>query len=205
MLRIMQVEEIAGLLLLLPNLVEQQQRRSTDFAPQARAWLNSLEEVFAASRLYQTGSIAMLRSGLIAAEQGQVPTGLQFRGRPTRSRVLNAAASEALQRAVNVASTLIAENQPRLAEAERVAHQIVTAAVSRGLTTGRAEGVSNTEYLRMLWRKLMTSPDLENGVVHLEGLVGPYDALILIDRALAPYLEGGTSPGVQSVPTPSMA
>lgn len=203
MLRIMQAEEIAGLLLQLPDLVQQQQGRSTDFAPQARAWLNSLEEVFAASRLYQTGSIAMLRSGLVAAEQGQVPAGLQFRGRPTRSRVLNAVASEALQRATNVASTLIAENQPRLAEAERVAQQIVTATVSRGLTTDRAEGVSNTEYLRMLRRKLITSPDLENAVVHLEGLVGPHDALILIDRALPPYLEA-ISPGVQSVPTPSM-
>ena len=104
MLRIMQAEEIAGLLLLLPGLVQQQQGRSPDFAPQALAWLNSLETVLAASRLYQTGGIAMLRSGLVAAEHGQVPAGLQFRGRPTRSRILNAAASEALQRAANVAS-----------------------------------------------------------------------------------------------------
>src|SRR3989442_310387 len=181
MLRIMQVEEFADLLLLLPDLVQQQERRSTDFAPNAVAWLNSLEKVFAASRLYQAGSIAMLRSGLVAAEHGQVSAGLQFRGRPSRSRILNAVASQALQRAADMASTLIAENRPRLAEAERVAQQIVAAALSRGLITGRAEGVSNTQYLRTLRRNLVTSVDLESAVVHLEGLVGPYDALILFD------------------------
>jgi hypothetical protein len=186
MLRIMQAEEIASLLLLLPDLVRQQERRSADFLPRAGEWLNSLEGVFAASGLYQAGSIAMLRSGLVAVEQGQLPPGLQFRGRPTRSRVLNAVTSQALQRAADMASTLIAENQPRIAEAERVAQQIVAAGLSRGLIIGRAEGVNNTEYLRMLRRNFATSVDLENAVVHLEGLVGPYDALILIDRALAP-------------------
>ena len=144
----------------------------------------------------------MLRSGLVAAEQGQLPAGLQFRGHPTRSRVLHAVALQALQRAADTASTLIAENQPRLAEAERVAQQIVAAALSRGLITGRAEGVSNTQYLRMLRRNLVTGVDLESAVVHLEGLVGPYDALILIDRALAPHLDS-TSVGVQSVTCPS--
>ena len=80
-----------------------------EFVPNVGAWLNSLEGVFAASRFYQAGSIAMLRSGLIAAEQGHLPAGLQFRGRPTRSRVLNAVAWQALQRAADMTSTLIAE------------------------------------------------------------------------------------------------
>ena len=202
MLRIVHIEEIEGLLLLLPTLVQQQERRSTDFAPNACAWLNSLEKVFAANRLYQAGYIATLRSGLVAVEQGQVPAGLEFRGRPTRSRVLNAVASQALQRAAEVASTLIAENQPRLTEAERIAHQIVSAALSRGLITAREEGVSNTEYLRMLRHSLGTSSDLENAFVHLEGLVGPHDAFILFDRALAPYFDVA-SLAVQSRTLPS--
>lgn len=189
MLRIMHVEEIADLLLLLPDLVQQQERRSTDFVPNAGAWLNSLERVFAANRLYQAGSIAMLRSNLVATQHGQGPSGIEFRGRPSRSRLLNAVASQALQRAAEVASTLIAENQPRLAEAERVAQQIVAAALSRGLITAREKEVSNTQYLRMLRRTLVTSGDLEGAVVHLEGLVGPHDALVLFDRALAPHLD----------------
>jgi hypothetical protein len=189
MLRIMHIEEIEGLLLLLPDLVRQQERRSTAFPPNAGAWLSSLEKVLAANRLYQAGNIATLRSGLVAAEQGQVPPGLQFRGRPNRSRVTYAVASQALQRAAEIASTLMAESRPRLAEAERVAQQIVAAALSRGLITTREEGVSHTQHLRMLRSSFVTSSDLESAVVHLEGLVGPHDALILLDRALTPHLD----------------
>jgi hypothetical protein len=187
MLRIVHIEEIENLLLLLPILVQQQERRSADFAPNAREWLNSLEKAFAANRLYQAGYIATLRSGLVAVEQGQVPAGLEFRGRPSRSRTSSAVASQALQRAAEVTSTLIAENRLRLAEAERVAQQIVAIALSRGLIAARNEEVNNTQYLQMLRHSFVASSDLENAFVHLEGLVGPQDALILFDRALAPY------------------
>jgi hypothetical protein len=186
MLRITQIEEIEGFLLLLPDLVRQQERRSTGFTPNAAAWLSSLEKVFVANRLYQAGNIATLRSGLVAAEQGQVPPGLQFRGRPNRTRVTFAVAWQALQRAAEIASTLVAESRPRLAEAERVAQQIVSAALSRGVITAREEGVNHTQYLQILRSSLVASGDLENAIIHLEGLVGPHDALILLDRSLIP-------------------
>ena len=192
MLRIMHAEEIAGLLLLLPDLVRQQDRRATDFVPNASAWLSSLEGILTAGRLYQAGSIAMLRSSLVAAEQGRLPSELQFRGHPTRSRVMAAVASQVLQRAADIASALIAEDQPRRAEATRIALQIVAAAISRRLIAVRPEGMSNTQYLRMLRRNFATGDDLERAAVHLDGLVGPYDALILIDRALAQSLGGAS-------------
>nr|WP_298687529.1 hypothetical protein [uncultured Dongia sp.] len=188
MLRLMHAEGIADLLLELPGLIGQQERRSTDFVRNAVAWLTALEDLFTASRLHQAGSIAILRSGLLSAEHGHVPEGLQFRGRPTRTRVLTALAAQALKQAADTASELLSENRARLAEAERVAQQIVAAGLSRGVIMGRGEEASNTEFLRALRRGLSTSADLEPAAVHLEGLVGPYDALILFDRALAPHL-----------------
>jgi hypothetical protein len=187
MLRIVNIEEIERLLLQLPALVQQQEQRSINFASSAGAWLSALEKVFTANRLYQAGYIASLRSGLVAAEQGEVPAGLEFRGRLTHSRVLNAVASQALHRAVEVASTLIAENQPRLGEAERIAQQLVAVAFSRELIMARDKRMNDTQYLLSFKSQLVSSPDLENVVTHLEGLVGPYDTLILLDRALAPY------------------
>lgn len=185
MLRIAHIEEIADLLLLLPDMVRQQERRSPDFVSNVGTWLISLERVFVAGRLYHAGRIATLRSALVAVAQGQVPAGIAFKGRQSHSRVLNSVASEALQRAGEVASTLIGENQPRLSEAERVAQQIVAAALSRELIPPRENDVNNTEYLRILRRIFATNVDLEKAVVHLEGLVGPNDALILFDRALS--------------------
>lgn len=184
MLRIMHIEEIAGRLLLLPDLIGQQQRRSPDFARNAGEWLNSLETMLAANRLHEAGVIAVLRSGLVAVEQGQVPAGLEFRGSPSRSRLVNAAAAQALQRAADVASNIIAQNQARVSEGERVARQIVAVSTSRGLIPSFEGKGSNTEYLRALRRNFAAHGDLESAAAHLDSLVGPHDALVLIDRAL---------------------
>lgn len=186
MLRILQFEEIANLLLQLPDLARQHERRSTEFSPQAGTWLSALENAMAGSRLHQAGTIAVLRSELAAVEQGLLPAGLTFRGRPTRGRVLNAAISQALRRAAEVASSLLAEHQPRLAEAELIAQRMVSAARSRGLIVAREAGINNTQYLHALRRGFVDNVDLENAFVHLEGLVGPHDALVLFDRALPP-------------------
>ncbi len=185
MLRIVHLEEIERLLLQLPGLVKQQERRSTEFVTSVARWLTALETVFVANRLHQAADIATLRSDMIAVEHGQIPSGLQFRARPTRSRVLGAVASQSLQRATAVASTVISESRPRLLEAERVAQQIVAVALSRGLPIGRENGSDNTQYLQSLRGELVAAADLASAVVHLEGLVGPHDALVVLDRALA--------------------
>jgi hypothetical protein len=192
MLGILRIEEIQATLLVVPDLVQQQERRDAGFAAHVGAWLKSLDDVLAANRLYQAGSIAALRSRLIAAERGQVPAGLESRGGASRSRVLQGLASQVLERAVEIASNVMAENQGRLVEAERVARQIVAAALSRELIAAREPKVANTQYLQMLRRNLSASADLETALVHLEGLVGPQDLLIFLDRALAPHLVAST-------------
>ena len=93
-------------------------------------------------------------------------------------------ASHVLQRACEVASSVIAENRPRLSEAERVAQQIVAAARSRSLVMPRNPGMDNTQHLRSVRGEFAANRDLENATVHLEGLVGPQDMLVLLDRAL---------------------
>lgn len=193
MVRITQVEEIAGLLLLLPALVQEGERHSPTFVTSVGSWLNSLEKAFTHSRLYQAGNIAMLRSALIAATRGQVPSEIAFRGRPSRSQVVKIVATHTLQRAAEVASNLMTENQPRLTEAERIAQQIVAAASSRGLIVAPDSGANHTQYLRTVRHSFISSSDLEIAAVHLEGLVGPTDALIVLDRALAAQPAAGSS------------
>ncbi len=195
MLRTLQVEEIARLLLLLPDLVEQQQRGSTTFASNATEWLKSLEQLLLANRLHQAGTIAMLRADLVLAEHGDARGAQPVGSRPSRFRLVSAAAVEALRRASDIASALITENQPRLAEADRVAQQIAAIAVSRGLVPARPTTTSNTQYLHMT-RWTLASSDLENALTVLDGLVGPHDALIFLDRALAPYTDIIASRGV---------
>lgn len=202
MLHIRNVEEIENFLLLLPDLVRQQESGSAAFVENVDFWLNSLERVFEANRLYHAGNIAMLRSTMVAVKQGQMPRGIELRGRQSRSRLLKAVASEATQHGAEVASRVIEENRPRIEEATRIAQQIIAAALSRGLITKRGDRMDNNGYLIMIRRSLAAISELESAVVHLEGLVGPQDALVLLDRALAPHLNNG-SLATQSLAVPS--
>jgi hypothetical protein len=195
MLGIIQIEEIASLLLGVPALVRQQESRSFAFAESVSAWLESLETVLAANHLHHAGQVATARSGLISTRRGLVPQNLNFRGLPSRTRVLSAVASQALQTGSEIASAIITENRPRILDAERVAQQIVAVALARGIIPARPPGGGNTEFLRSL-RRVLVSEELEAGTVHLEGLVGPHDALILLDRALTLFSGARSTPHV---------
>jgi hypothetical protein len=184
MLRITQLEGLEALLLELPGLVRQQEQRSPTFANGVLAWLGRLEEGFNSNRLHHAGLVATLRSALIEAARGLIPPEVQFRGRPTRTRVLTAVATRCLRQATELASPLLQENRARLEEAERVCRQLVAAAVARDLVPGRAANQSNTEFLCGIRQQLATAADLATAAVHVEGLVGTHDMLILIDRAL---------------------
>jgi hypothetical protein len=183
-LRIVNLEEIEGLLLALPDIVKVQEKGGGEFPERVATWLEQLEKVLAANRLFQTGSIAALRSAAVAAATGSIPGGLQMRGAPTHRRFVVMVASHLLQRACDIASAVVAENKPRLAEGERVAQQLVAVAASRGLIMPREAGVDNTQYLRALRHGLAASQDLASAVAHLEGLVGAHDTLVLLDRAI---------------------
>jgi hypothetical protein len=188
MLHIADLEEIESLLLQLPSLVRKQERRNTKFAAGVREWLVALEEVFAANRLHQSGSIAAIRSTLIAAGHHQVPVDLKFRGHPTRSRVLNAVASQCLRQAVALATDLVSEHRTRVSEAERISQQIIAAAASRDLIGSAPGSRGHTLFLRRLRQGLTASGDLQAALVRVEGLVGPEDLPVLLERALARHL-----------------
>jgi hypothetical protein len=184
-LRVRQVEEIAEHLLLLPALVERQEQRSPDFVRGCVAWLKALEAMLAANRLAEAGTIAAVRSGLVAAVRGAAPAGLEIQGTRTRARVAEAVASMALQRGADVATALIAPHQARLAEADRLARQLVAVSASRGGPGVRTSDEPYEVFLQGLRRSFAAHADLAGAASLLESLVGPHDALILIDRALA--------------------
>jgi hypothetical protein len=155
MLRIIHVEEIERMLLLLPDLVRQQSERSGFFPENAAAWLAQVETVLVAHNMYQAAAIAMLRSELVAARHGQVPSGVSFKGLASRSTVKRGVAAQAVQRAVDIVSSIVQENRKRFAEAEAIVQQLVAAALSRGFVVPPQPGASRTEYLLGLRSRLI--------------------------------------------------
>jgi hypothetical protein len=188
-LRLVNLEELEGLLLQLPEIVRQQEQRSYEFAQQVRTWLSALETALTSNRSHLAGNVAAIRSALIAAEHGQVPTDLKFRGRATRTRVHSTVASQCLQQAAALATGFVGEHRQRFSEAERVARQLVAAAVARGLVSAVPAERDNTQYLKYIRKALASQGDLEAAAVHVEGLVGPHDLFVLLDRALTRHLQ----------------
>lgn len=194
MLRILQVEELESILLELPYLVRQQEQRSPDFVAKTKQWLTALELALSSNRLYQAGLIAALKSELVSTENGRTPSGIEVRGRATSSRVSAAVASETLHRASEIAGRILDDQRQRISEAQRLAHQLVASGMAMGSIPERAGANDNSEYLRTVHRSLKESAGLGNAVTHLQGLVGPHDSLLLIDRALSSFRAAPTNP-----------
>jgi hypothetical protein len=184
MLRLTQLEEIEGLLLDMGRLVGMQEERQPDFPERTVGWLRQLEAAFEADRLVESALIAGLRSAIDSANTGIVPPELTVRGQPTRTKLARLMSGQALQRAAEIGASVVASNRPRFAEAELVAQRLAAGLRSLDLLVPEDLVATHTEWLRAIRVVIASRPDLEPAMVHLEGLVGPSDSLIVLDRAI---------------------
>jgi len=184
MLRIVNLEEMQGMLLRIPGLVDLQEQRDTDFVQDVKHWLVKLEKVLENNRLPAAGNVAALRALLISAEQGVIPAGVEFHGRATGRKIRDAAAAYVLRHAGDIVSIAIQKDCERVAEAERMTRQLVSLAKARGLIQELPSGENFTDMLKAIWRSLSADPDISPGTINVEGLIGPHDALVILDRIL---------------------
>lgn len=185
MIHIVALEEIQGMLLRIPALVHQQEQRDSQYVADVKRWLVELERLFDHNRMPEGGDVAALRGLLISAERGVIPPGVEFQGRSTLRKIREASAAQVLRQAAELASTAIRGDRERVIEAERICRQLVAVARAKGLMTESAgAGQDHAETLRARWRTLSVDPDLAAGTVNVEGLVGPADALIILDRTM---------------------
>jgi len=184
MLRIVNLEEIQEMLLRLPGVVSGLERREAGFAAVVREWLAETEKVLVANRLAAAGEVATLRGALISAERGAVPAGVSVEGRATPRKVRDATAADVLRKAESAVSAAVRADAARVGEAERLVYQVVSVAVRKGVLPPPPGSGSHTEVLRAAWALVSDDPDTGAAATHVVGLVGPHDALVLLDRAL---------------------
>jgi len=185
MLRIVNLEEIHGLLLRIPSLVDELERKESHAIGNVREWLVSLERILESNRLPLAGNIAVLRGGLDSALMGVIPAGIEFHGRASSRKIREAAAAEMLKRATDLVTSALQGDGSRIDEAQRVARQLIALARFKGLIpTSRPDGDS-IENVKAVWNAMQSDTEIGQGAAHLIGLVGPYDALIVLDRGIA--------------------
>jgi hypothetical protein len=184
MLRIANLEEIQNLLLRVPAIVEQNEQRNPSFVSTVKKWLTELETVLKNNRLAAAANVAALRGNLISTEQGNIPLGINIKGRITKRKIQQATASQSLSQTVEIVSNVIQKDVERVAEAQRITRQLVSIAKIKGLITELPHGQNFTAMLKSIWTKMSQDQALTQGTVSVEGLVGPNDALLLLDRTI---------------------
>ena len=184
MLRIVNLEEIHNLLLRIPSLVDELERQGPHAIGNVREWLMTLELVLENNRLPLAGNIAALRGGLDSALNGVIPAGIAFHGRVSSRKIREAAATDMLKRASDLVTFAVQGDGNRIDEAQRVARQLIALARFKGLIPADRPDGDPIENVKAVWNNMQTDQEIGQGAAHLIGLVGPHDALIVLDRGI---------------------
>jgi hypothetical protein len=185
LLRLLNLEEIQGLLLKLPSIVDLQEKRDPAFILRVKDWLSSLEKALGNNRMPLAGMIAGFRASLISAERGTMPEGVESRRHASGGNLKEAAAVGAVRKAANAVYDAVKPDAERVSEAERRVRQLVAVARSKGIINHIEGNINFTENLSNLWQSMAADSDICPGTIGVEGLIGPIDALFLLDRAIA--------------------
>lgn len=185
MLRVVNLEEIQNLLLDVSTLTDLHEQRDPDYIPEVKSWLEKFETVLDNNRMPVTGTIAAYRGLLISAEQGIIPTGVEIHGRVTKRKIQDGAASLLIRLTSDVVSNAILGDQERIKDAERMTRQLVSIANAKGIISDIPNGDDSADVLNSIWKAMTDDKDLSAGTINVVGLVGPFDALILLDRIIA--------------------
>ena len=185
MLRIVNIEEIQRMLNSVSGLVDVQQRHDSTFDEKVKMWLTKLEKILESNRIMFAGEIASQRATILAAENGILPPGMEMYSGIGKRKIVQATATLSLRNASRMVTDYLRKEVDRVADAERMMRQIIAMAKAKGLITAMPIGNNRTEALKSIWRNLAADAELVPGTINVEGLVGPHDALIILDRIMA--------------------
>ncbi len=185
MLGILNLEELQGLLIRVPALIELHEQKQPEFAAEVKRWLSELEQVLVHNRMPLAGSIASLRGTLISVQRGNVPNDVGALTRTTQRKKTAATAAEMLRRSCELTRETIQGDITRIAEAERLSRQIIALASFKGLLTDLQTETPDANRLKLILARIRGDPEIAGGVMTLAGTVNANDLLILLDRAIA--------------------
>lgn len=185
MLRIVNFEEIQRLLLEISRLVDMHDKKDAFFSARVKDWLQRTEKILENNQLGIASNLGALRAVLVSAEQGVVSDKIIINGRPTRKKILNATASFVLQKANETISEYLQGDMNRFKEAEQQTRQLVSYMFAKGMFQNFIGKPITTETLKNMWSVVRADPDLAPGTVNIEGLAGPNDSLIILNRIIA--------------------
>ncbi len=186
MLRIIQLEVLERKLSNVCELVQVYSERDLSFPDRVEAWCVEIETELQNNRLPAASTVAALKSTLISVQDGAFPSNITITGQSTRRKRQRLMAAEALRQVVEVVQNAIQNDRARLGEAEQVATHLVAVARANGMLVDENAVLDwKPKDVRALIAVLRSTKSTLQGIVQLEGLAGPEDAVIVLHRMLA--------------------
>lgn len=186
MLRIVQLEALERSLARSSEIALAYERGEPTFPQRLETWLLELETLLQNVRLPAASSMASLKSTLTSARDGAFPAHITVLGRPTKRKRVRIVAAEALRAAVELVQHTVEPERARFREAERIAAQLVAVARANGvLRSGDGAADLSSIDVQTLAAAFRSSESTAQAMAQLEGLAGPADAVIVLDRVLA--------------------
>jgi hypothetical protein len=185
MLCIADLEKLQKMLFRVSALVDLMERGEGRFVSEVKSWCSDLEKLLTLNWMSEAGTIAGLRGLLVSVERGALPQEIRLMGKVTRKKVREVTAIEVIRLVVHVLSEALRKDQARIAEAERIVTQLVSAAKAKGIVDNLNLERDRAMLTADIWHKMSGNPEISAGTVNVEGLVGPSDALVLLDRVIA--------------------
>jgi hypothetical protein len=184
MLRVLQLEEIERKLLEVSTLIDSQNNQISNFIDSVEIWLIDIDEILQKNRLSISGSISGLRGTLLSVRSGVSYQDINFTGRLTHRKRIDSAAIDIINRAVEIVESSIQGDRTRINEAERIALQLLSIARTNGWIIEDPNAQNESQFAQSLINLMRSNKATVQGIVHLEGLLGQSDTVIVIDRLL---------------------
>jgi len=184
MLRVVQLEELEGLLLEAPELIGRYEQRTPQFRGAVRDWLDRVAAALRSNRLASAATVAALRGEIIAAERASPPADLVTAASASRRQIAATVAMRSLQRAIAAVRAEIDGTRARSNDAHLVARAVLAVARAKSVVNAAKAGNPSIPLPARLLVALESDGELKPMAAHLVGLVGRADALVLLDRAL---------------------
>jgi hypothetical protein len=179
MLRLLQHDELEGLLLESTDVLDRFHARDPGFEAHVDAWLVRVEEALRNNRLPLSARVAATRAELTAARSARRgPDGAP--ATRVRRSDRQARAVAAVKRVVEELDAELAGSRRRFGDADDVARNVLAVGSATGVLEPSAAGGSPLEALRAL----REDPRTAGGVVQLQGLVGHQDSVMVVGRRL---------------------
>jgi len=182
-LQLAQIQSIQAQLRKVPALVDAQQARDSRFPALVVTWLRDSEAAMEAARLHAVGKVAAVRSRLLTSLHGGSIEGGERKGR-IRHKQREAEGSMAIAEAQRVMSGAINKRLEQVAEARDIAMRIVAVARVKGYIEKAAGLRGHQASLEFLQQALSADSDTAAALVHMTGILGPVDSLVVLDQSL---------------------